>query len=452
VQTAFGRSRRVARTLATTVAIAMLLGLALSPATARAGEFDIAVDSVDALAGLTAVVDGAGGPVNLRSEPGLGADVVARVADGTVVVLRVDALDTVRLDGNRWWPVTADGIAGWMAGAFLAASNGASADVAAGVSTDSAPFDDSEAAFANGAYVKVATDDGAGLRIRAGASASDEIVRIAPQGTWLQVLDGPVGDGWYYISDGDVIGYVWGGWLEIASGPATDASNVAEFWAGDWVQVSTDDGAGLNIREDASRNAARIDALPQGALAQIVDGPFIDADGQPWYLVEADGLQGYAIGVWFEAASAPALAVPDPGVATGSLRYPLDSFTITQNFGCSYLGFYTYDPDWGCPVHDGLDLAAKSYSAILAADGGTVTAAGWCSCGLGYFVTIDHGNGIETIYGHMAEQPWVAVGDLVARGDTIGPVGSTGVSTGPHIHFMVLVDGAAVDPLDYLVR
>lgn len=448
--TAFGRSRRAARTLATTLALALLLGFASSPAAVLADEFDISVASIDALGGLTAVVDGAGGPVNLRAEPGLGAAVIDRVADGTVVALRVDRLDTVRLDGSRWWPITANGVDGWMAGAFLVGSDASASAVP--TPADSTSSASSGSGFASGAYVRVATDDGAGLRIRTGASTADAIADIAPQGTWLQVLDGPIGDDWYYVSDGATVGYVWGGWLQIATGPATDAANVAAFFAGDWVRVSTDDGGGLNLRADAGRGAARIDVMPQGTVAQVVDGPFVDGDGQPWYLVDDAGQQGYAIGVWFEAASAPVPAAPEPGVATGVLRYPLASFTITQNFGCSYLGFYTYDADWGCPVHDGLDLAATSGTPLLAADGGTVTAAGWCNCGLGYFVTIDHGNGIETIYGHMASQPWVAVGDLVAQGDEIGPVGSTGVSTGPHVHFMVLAGGEAADPLDYLVR
>ena len=137
-------------------------------------------------------------------------------------------------------------------------------------------------------------------------------------------------------------------------------------------------------------------------------------------------------------------------MATGSLRYPLDNYTVTQNFGCSYLGFYVYDPAYGCPVHDGIDLAAPAGTDIHAADGGTVTAAGWCDCGLGYYVQIDHGNGIQTIYGHMIEQPSVTAGQLVAKGDIIGHVGSTGASTGPHTHFMVLVNGTAQDPTGYV--
>ena len=63
---------------------------------------------------------------------------------------------------------------------------------------------------------------------------------------------------------------------------------------------------------------------------------------------------------------------------------------------------------------------------------------------------IDHGNGFKTLYGHMAELPWVSAGDAVAKGDVIGPVGSTGASTGPHVHFIVQLNGVAQDPLAYL--
>ena len=75
---------------------------------------------------------------------------------------------------------------------------------------------------------------------------------------------------------------------------------------------------------------------------------------------------------------------------------------------------------------------------------------GWCDCGLGFYVEIDHGNGFSTIYGHMAEQPYVAVGDQVNQGDVVGPVGSSGLSTGPHVHFMIKLNGSTVDPLGYL--
>ncbi len=79
-----------------------------------------------------------------------------------------------------------------------------------------------------------------------------------------------------------------------------------------------------------------------------------------------------------------------------------------------------------------------------------MTYAGWCDCGLGYYVRIDHGDGFETLYGHMADVPPVAIGQAVSKGDIIGDVGSTGMSTGPHVHFIVRYLGQDVDPLSYI--
>ncbi|PRY05113.1 M23 family metallopeptidase [Paraburkholderia sp. BL25I1N1] len=98
--------------------------------------------------------------------------------------------------------------------------------------------------------------------------------------------------------------------------------------------------------------------------------------------------------------------------------------------------------------HPGLDLVAKTGTPILAAAGGRVVFAGEKS-GYGNAVEIDHGNGLMTRYGH-ASRIVVHVGDLVLPRQYIADVGSTGRSTGPHLHFEVLVDGAPVNPVAYL--
>ena len=102
---------------------------------------------------------------------------------------------------------------------------------------------------------------------------------------------------------------------------------------------------------------------------------------------------------------------------------------------------------WG-RMHEGIDIAAPTGTAIRAAAGGTVIHAGWLG-GYGNLVIIDHGNGIATAYGHQSSVA-VGSGQAVAQGQTIGYVGSTGHSTGPHLHFEVRVNGAPVDPLGYL--
>ena len=98
--------------------------------------------------------------------------------------------------------------------------------------------------------------------------------------------------------------------------------------------------------------------------------------------------------------------------------------------------------------HTGLDIAAPYGTPIKAAAGGTVTFSGY-SGGYGYVVKLDNGNGVETYYGHCSSL-YVSTGDTVEAGDTIAAVGSTGNSTGNHLHFEVRVDGEVVNPQNYL--
>jgi murein DD-endopeptidase MepM/ murein hydrolase activator NlpD len=102
---------------------------------------------------------------------------------------------------------------------------------------------------------------------------------------------------------------------------------------------------------------------------------------------------------------------------------------------------------WG-RLHEGIDIAASSGTPIRAAAAGTVIHAGWLG-GYGNLVVLDHGNGLATAYAH-ASAILVSVGQRVAQGETIALVGSTGNSSGPHLHFEVRVNGIAVDPLGYL--
>ena len=102
---------------------------------------------------------------------------------------------------------------------------------------------------------------------------------------------------------------------------------------------------------------------------------------------------------------------------------------------------------WG-RMHEGLDIAASYGAPISAASSGTVIYAGWMG-GYGNLVVIDHGGGLATAYGHQSSIA-VSSGSQVSQGQTIGYVGSTGHSTGPHLHFEVRVNGSAVDPMGYL--
>ena len=100
-------------------------------------------------------------------------------------------------------------------------------------------------------------------------------------------------------------------------------------------------------------------------------------------------------------------------------------------------------------AHKGLDIACKKGTDIKVMATGTVTFSGYVKNGLGYAVKVDHGNGIETVYGHCSKL-YVKVGDTVNAGDIIAAVGSTGNSTGSHLHLEIRTNGVAVNPQRYV--
>lgn len=100
-------------------------------------------------------------------------------------------------------------------------------------------------------------------------------------------------------------------------------------------------------------------------------------------------------------------------------------------------------------LHTGIDIGAAMGTDILAANSGKVIKAAYNAGGYGYYVMIDHGGGIVTLYAHSSKL-LVSAGDIVVRGQTIAKVGSTGMSTGPHLHFEVRINGQYVNPLDYV--
>ena len=101
--------------------------------------------------------------------------------------------------------------------------------------------------------------------------------------------------------------------------------------------------------------------------------------------------------------------------------------------------------------HTGLDIATSTGTTIVAAAAGTVTYSGNNGGGLGNFVKISHGNGVETVYGHCSKL-YVTAGQTVAQGEAIAAVGSTGNSTGPHLHLEIRVNGVRQNPQIYLYK
>lgn len=134
-------------------------------------------------------------------------------------------------------------------------------------------------------------------------------------------------------------------------------------------------------------------------------------------------------------ASGSAMNVPSIWPVAGPLR---SGFGVRGNpFGGSSREF-----------HKGQDISAPMGAPVIATADGKVVIAGWLR-GYGWVVYIDHGNGISTRYGHLSRID-VAVGQSIKRGEQLGLVGSTGRSTGPHLHYEVLINGQATNPVPYL--
>jgi murein DD-endopeptidase MepM/ murein hydrolase activator NlpD len=137
------------------------------------------------------------------------------------------------------------------------------------------------------------------------------------------------------------------------------------------------------------------------------------------------------------------------GGGTGRFGWPENPHWISQYYGCSNYPFEMYWP--ACPsrhLHSGIDIAEPYGTPVLAADNGVASVYGTC-CGYGNYVILTHGNGYSTLYGHLASFN-VSSGRLVVRGQVIAFEGSTGNSTGPHLHFEVRYNGNYVDPCLYL--
>ena len=435
--------------------------------------FDFTSDTDERIAEVEA--DGEG--LSVRAEPDPGADVVATVKDGTIIDLRIDDLDTVYDSaGTRWWPVTVDGVDGWVSGYYLI-TPGTSGQVAVNPTsstTETAPQVSGTHTYVAGDWAVVRTPDSGRTNLYSSASTGASTTGDIPHMALVEVL-APADGGWYEVRWDTVQGFIPGDLLTAGTAPrrASDAvepnptptpaavsTETADpvptepMASGDTAVITSESEAGVNVRESANSDAARVGFLDDKTNVTIVSGPTDDDEGNGWYEISGGDLEGWVRADLLTQATSTSTETTSTSstdnASDAGFILPVSEFRFTQDYGCSNLGFYSYDPNWGCSVHDGVDMAAPQGTPLLAASDGKVVVAGWCDCGLGFYVEIDHGDGVHSIYGHMASQPSVSVGDEVSRGDTIGQVGSTGLSTGPHVHFMIREDGVTVDPKNYL--
>jgi murein DD-endopeptidase MepM/ murein hydrolase activator NlpD len=205
------------------------------------------------------------------------------------------------------------------------------------------------------------------------------------------------------------------------------------------------------LAELAAKAKARVDlvrdtvddlGLDADALAGRVAGP--SAEGGPFIPLElapnASAFETVAHDVQMALAKADGL---NRGLATLPLRRPFPHAEITSGFGARVDPFLG-----GSAMHAGIDFREEIGAPVRATASGRVSEAGWVG-GYGNMVEIDHGGGIATRYGHLS-QILVAPGDSVTIGQVIGRVGSTGRSTGPHLHYETRIGGTPVDPMRFL--
>jgi murein DD-endopeptidase MepM/ murein hydrolase activator NlpD len=157
---------------------------------------------------------------------------------------------------------------------------------------------------------------------------------------------------------------------------------------------------------------------------------------------------------WNQAQVGAGLAIamrelpPGTNLSPLALSWPMIGARITQPFGPTNL---VLEPSLGPypHFHTGIDLAAPLGTPVMAAADGIVVAVAHTSVGYGNYVMIAHGGGVITLYAHLLETD-VGMGDKVARGKKIGLEGSSGLSTGPHVHFEVRINDQVVDPMRFL--
>ena len=206
----------------------------------------------------------------------------------------------------------------------------------------------------------------------------------------------------------------------------------------------------LNLMAEAAKEQKEtVDALIQTKTAQIqsyqneINNQSGEAQAYQEDLEEQERLLKELEAQIAAAALANARAEDGDGGASGFLWPCPSSRRITSDFGMREI------PTPGATAnHNGIDIGAPTGSAILASASGRVTTSKY-SYSAGNYIVISHGNGVSTVYMHCSAL-YVSEGEMVSQGHTIGAVGSTGFSTGPHLHFGVMVNGAYVNPRNYV--
>ena len=296
----------------------------------------------------------------------------------------------------------------------------------------SEPFDESE---------EVSADDSGDAQ----TSGAEEIARIYTYGLAALVSEE---DGWCYVITGDIYGYVRS--EDFAFGQ--DAAALDELTYITTVQISE---GGSNLYELENTDSTVLCVLKEGLEFEILSEEngfvkiYVDGAGEG-YVPSSDvvSVTGRRYAVEIEDALNQTTLIAE-GLAEAAELEPSFIWPLPDGVG-SYTSSFGYR--WG-RMHRGIDLACSSGTEIYAVMDGTVVE-NYYSSSSGYTIILEHEDGIYTLYYHMCQASELAEGTEVSQGDVIGYVGSTGRSTGSHLHFAVGIGGYEnenlVDPAPYL--
>jgi murein DD-endopeptidase MepM/ murein hydrolase activator NlpD len=377
---------------------------------------------------------------NLRSGPGVAFGKVNRLKSGTVVSLIERTADWFRVR-------TPKGEIGWVAQEVMDVDLATASAVVVAKSTP-------RSALAK--PTGKATILSAGLNLRSGPSTAYRIVGKVFRGASVDIIAQQAG--WYQINTArGTSGWARGDFLQLPNGATVGAAVAqapvvapAPAAVASAAMVGFVNSGRINLRQGPGTSFAAISQL--GARTSLT----LVARHGDWYKVRTTGgTNGWVSAELLSITSAVARNVPvtndvpaAPALAVASNRWLWPTRgVLTSRFGWRWLG--------GRNFHNGIDIANGKWTPVAAARGGTVMMAGWCG-GIGYCVTINHGDGITTEYGHLASHPPVRRGQLVNAGGLIGYMGMTydrrggGYATGVHLHFTVRRNGQPVNPLAYL--
>ena len=187
---------------------------------------------------------------------------------------------------------------------------------------------------------------------------------------------------------------------------------------------------------------AAAESAASAAMVPAVDMPAGNSAGAPVTTSDGDRQFEQLFASWERMDKVSA------GVATTSVSVP-SAMPLTDARLSSGYGMRNHPVLGGRRGHKGVDLAAPTGTPVYATADGFVSKADWFSS-YGKYISIEHGASLQTRFAHLSDMV-VSAGDKVKKGDLIGYVGSTGRSTGPHLHYEVRVDGVAVDPSPYMV-